>query len=191
MTSAEARGMTMSEPSEPSPQLPMAAPLPAPVVHGYPSPNLPLRQAVPMMVAQAQSPVHYTPGGPAIVTDRRPVNAVVLIVAWVLAVLTAGYMLPWAIAATRGKSNHVAIGLVNFFLGWSVIGWIVALVMACQAHQVAGFTGQVAQTAPASISLQAVVPARSLLPSAGWYKAPDGGGQQYWDGATWTPHRAP
>lgn len=57
------------------------------------------------------------------------------IVAWIVALLTAGYMLPWAIAATRGKSNSGSIGLINLLLGWSVIGWIVALVMACTAHQ--------------------------------------------------------
>lgn len=53
------------------------------------------------------------------------------IVAWVLAVLTLLYFLPWAIAATRGKSNSGAIGWLNFLLDWTLIGWIVALVMAC------------------------------------------------------------
>jgi T4 superinfection immunity protein len=71
-----------------------------------------------------------------VVRDRsaKPVQA---IIAWVAAILTVGYMLPWAIAATRGKSNSGAIGLINLLLGWSVIGWIVALVMACSAHKVA------------------------------------------------------
>ena len=40
-----------------------------------------------------------------------------------------------AIAESRGKSNSLAIGLVNFLLGWTLIGWIVALVMACTSHQ--------------------------------------------------------
>lgn len=68
-------------------------------------------------------------------TDKsgKPIQ---LIVAWVITVLTVGYMLPWAIAASRGKSNSGAIGLVTFLLGWTVIGWIVGLVMACGAHQV-------------------------------------------------------
>ena len=51
--------------------------------------------------------------------------------AWVAAVLTLGYMLPWAIAATRRKSNAALIGLVNFLAGWTVVGWIVTLAMAC------------------------------------------------------------
>jgi len=73
---------------------------------------------------------------PVIMTDART-NGAEVAIAWILTVLTLGYMLPWAIAATRGKSNSWAVGLVNFLLGWTVVGWIVALVMACTAHQVA------------------------------------------------------
>jgi hypothetical protein len=73
--------------------------------------------------------------GPVVVTDART-NGAEVAVAWVLTVLTLGYLLPWAIAATRGKSNSVAVGLVNFLLGWTFVGWVVALVMACTAHQV-------------------------------------------------------
>jgi hypothetical protein len=38
------------------------------------------------------------------------------------------------VAAMRGKSNHVAILVLNILLGWTVIGWIVAPVMACAGH---------------------------------------------------------
>lgn len=58
--------------------------------------------------------------------------------AWVLTACTLGYLLPWAVAATRGKSNTGSILLINVLLGWSVIGWIVALVMACSSHQAVG-----------------------------------------------------
>lgn len=69
-----------------------------------------------------------------IVKDRhaRPVQ---FWVSWAAALLTALYMLPWAIAVTRKKSNAGAVGWVNLLLGWSIIGWVVALVMACTAHQ--------------------------------------------------------
>jgi hypothetical protein len=72
---------------------------------------------------------------PVVVTDARP-NGVEMAFAWVFTVVTLGYFLPWAVAATRGKSNSWAIGLLNFLLGWTLIGWVVALVMACMAHQV-------------------------------------------------------
>lgn len=58
-----------------------------------------------------------------------------VVIAWVLVVLTGFYMLPWAIAVTRGKSNHATIGLLNFLFGWSIIGWVIALALACGSHQ--------------------------------------------------------
>ena len=99
-------------------------------------------------------------------------------IAWVLALLTIGYMLPWAVAVSRGKSNHGAIALVNVLTGWTLIGWIIALVMACQAHQ----TAHQGQTV--------VVAQQFNQTPAGWYPAPDGSGRQYWDGRNWTQHRA-
>jgi len=40
------------------------------------------------------------------------------------------YMLPTIIAYSRMHKNTLAIGIVNFFLGWSLIGWVGALVWA-------------------------------------------------------------
>jgi hypothetical protein len=40
------------------------------------------------------------------------------------------YFLPSIIALARNKRDIAAIVLLNFFLGWSVIGWIIALVWA-------------------------------------------------------------
>ncbi|HTS36908.1 MAG TPA: superinfection immunity protein [Candidatus Solibacter sp.] len=40
------------------------------------------------------------------------------------------YFLPSIIALARSKRDLLAIFLLNLFLGWSVIGWIVALVWA-------------------------------------------------------------
>lgn len=72
-----------------------------------------------------------------IISDKsgKPVQATT---AWIIAICTLGYMLPWAIAATRGKSNAGAVGWINLLLGWTLVGWIVALVMACTSHQAVG-----------------------------------------------------
>jgi hypothetical protein len=43
------------------------------------------------------------------------------------------YFLPSIIALARSKRDLLAIFLLNFFLGWSVIGWIVALVWAAKS----------------------------------------------------------
>jgi len=40
------------------------------------------------------------------------------------------YFVPSIIALAKSKPNTLTIVLINFFLGWSLIGWIVALVMA-------------------------------------------------------------
>lgn len=42
------------------------------------------------------------------------------------------YFLPSLIALARSKRDLLAIFLLNLFLGWSVIGWIVALVWAAK-----------------------------------------------------------
>ena len=46
------------------------------------------------------------------------------------------YWLPTIIAWSRGHHNLMAIGLTNFFLGWTFIGYIVALIWAHTKVQV-------------------------------------------------------
>ncbi len=40
------------------------------------------------------------------------------------------YFLPAIVAAVRHTHNSTAVLLLNIFLGWTVIGWVVALLMA-------------------------------------------------------------
>jgi hypothetical protein len=40
------------------------------------------------------------------------------------------YFLPSIIAAARSKRDLVSIFILNFLLGWTAIGWVVALVWA-------------------------------------------------------------
>ena len=40
------------------------------------------------------------------------------------------YFLPWIIALIRGKRDTLGIFLLNFFLGWTFIGWVVCLIWA-------------------------------------------------------------
>ncbi len=42
----------------------------------------------------------------------------------------AVYFLPTIIAVVRKKRNALAIFLLNLFLGWTFIGWVVAIVWA-------------------------------------------------------------
>ena len=56
------------------------------------------------------------------------------IVAIVVAVLTGGYMAPWAIAAVRDV-RHWSVFWVNLLLGWTIVGWIIALVMSLRSQR--------------------------------------------------------
>lgn len=70
-------------------------------------------------------------------TDQRKgaARAGSAIWAWVGAIVTVGYLLPWAVAANRGLRNSAAIFWLNLLLGWTMVGWVVALVMALGRHQ--------------------------------------------------------
>ena len=41
------------------------------------------------------------------------------------------YFLPWMLASERHSRHELAIFWLTFFLGWTVIGWVIALVWAC------------------------------------------------------------
>lgn len=56
------------------------------------------------------------------------------VVAVLAALFSAGYMLPWAIAAVRDVP-HWMVFWVNLLLGWTVIGWVVALIMSLRAQR--------------------------------------------------------
>jgi hypothetical protein len=43
------------------------------------------------------------------------------------------YFLPTLIALARSKRDTLAIFLLNFFLGWTVIGWFVSLIWALKS----------------------------------------------------------
>lgn len=64
-------------------------------------------------------------------TERVPLNAFGTFIAYSGAVfIPAFYMLPTIEAAIRRSNNLPAIAAVNFFLGWSLFGWVAALVWA-------------------------------------------------------------
>lgn len=112
---------------------------PPPVAAAYPSPPSAPAMGTPSMTPAMGYPPAM-PAMPGVVTDQRT-NTAMTIVAWVFAVGTLFYLLPWAIATTRGKSNAIAIGLLNLLLGWTFIGWVASLVMACGSHNVIGAGG--------------------------------------------------
>lgn len=47
----------------------------------------------------------------------------------------AVYFLPFLVAYFRDSTNKLAVFLVNFFFGWSVLGWVAALIMALTSER--------------------------------------------------------
>lgn len=45
------------------------------------------------------------------------------------------YSLPAMVAGARQHHNQLAIVLLNLLLGWTVLGWVLALVWACTASR--------------------------------------------------------
>ena len=43
------------------------------------------------------------------------------------------YFVPTVVAFVRKVPNSVSVFVVNLFLGWSLIGWVVALAMAVRS----------------------------------------------------------
>jgi predicted lipid-binding transport protein (Tim44 family) len=49
---------------------------------------------------------------------------------FVLAAIVGLYFLPTIVAALRHHHNTAMIAILNFFLGWTFIGWVIFLAMA-------------------------------------------------------------
>jgi len=52
-----------------------------------------------------------------------------------LALMIISYWLPTLLAFHWRHRNRTAILLVNLFLGWTVIGWVVSLIWACTGNR--------------------------------------------------------
>jgi hypothetical protein len=55
-------------------------------------------------------------------------TVIALLIAFLIAL--AVYFMPTIVAANRKKSNTTAIFVLDLLLGWTLIGWVVALVWA-------------------------------------------------------------
>lgn len=85
-----------------------------------------------------------------------------------LAVVVLLYFVPSIVAGSRHTINTGAVVVINLFLGWTFIGWVIALAMAA-----GGMTRE----------QLGVGPARPAAPQF----SPDG--QWWWNGREWVPVR--
>lgn len=82
------------------------------------------------------------------------------------------YFIPLIVALVRKVPNRGSVAVVNFFLGWTLIGWVVALAMAARSGE------------QVPVKVQTVG-----HPGGGWHPDPTGRHQtRYFDGVSWTAH---
>lgn len=63
-------------------------------------------------------------------SDSIATGILSLLVYGVMAVVLVGYFVPFIVALKRNV-NVGPVFVINLFLGWSLIGWVVALALAC------------------------------------------------------------
>jgi uncharacterized RDD family membrane protein YckC len=91
-----------------------------------------------------------------------------------IGVLLGVYFAPTIVAVGRKVPNIGAVAIVNTFVGWTVIGWVVALVMA---------------TRTAGASIVASDSSAVASQASGWYPDPSQRHEfRYFEGMTWTSH---
>lgn len=52
--------------------------------------------------------------------------------ALVLVIAIGFYFLPTIVAVVRKVTNQGSVAVINLFFGWTLIGWVVALALACR-----------------------------------------------------------
>lgn len=91
------------------------------------------------------------------------------------------YVTPTIVGRGRGAPDLGTIVVINLLLGWTLVGWVVALAMAYRTPQ--GWD-------PSGRPRQGHTPAGGRPPLAGppegWYPNPEGPGYRWWDGHRWT-----
>ena len=116
----------------------------------------------------------------------------------VMLLLFLAYFAPSIVANVRHVRNVGSVVVVNLFLGWTFIGWVVALAMACGGTQLRQFRASGGYVVdgdqhhyfppsppPPPPMLFSVPPPPPLAP-AGWYPDPSGKGARYWTGTQWS-----
>jgi hypothetical protein len=103
-------------------------------------------------------------------------QGIVLLAGLIALAVLAMYLLPSIVGSARGVVGIGQVVTMNVLLGWTVIGWAMAMVMAAGPRR-RGFVVD--------------LPASAAAAPAGWYTDPQMTAQlRYWDGVAWTASTA-
>lgn len=101
----------------------------------------------------------------------------IILMAIIFTVCVSMYFLPTIIGASRKVVNVGSVFAINFLLGWTLIGWVVALAMALRTNP---------SNANLIINQQFGHPGTT---PPGWYRDPyNQAPLRYFDGNVWTDH---
>jgi T4 superinfection immunity protein len=70
------------------------------------------------------------------------------------------YFTPLIIAAVRHVPHVGSVGVINAFLGWTLVGWVAALAMACRSN-----TSTTVQVTNVQQQVPPQEPGRDVIPS--------------------------
>jgi hypothetical protein len=97
----------------------------------------------------------------------------------------AAYLLPTIVGTGRKVVDLGTVMVVNIFLGWTGIGWIVALALAMRtAVPMVAVAATPATSASSSLPSAAAAQVH-LAPPAGWYRQTPDGPVRWWTGTEW------
>lgn len=84
----------------------------------------------------------------------------------VLVFLGLIYWLPGVVAVARGNKQSLSIIILNTLLGWTVLGWIVALIWACANKEPGSGSAGAAPTErrPCPHCAEMILPAAKVCP---------------------------
>jgi len=100
------------------------------------------------------------------------------IVAIMFLVVLGLYFIPTIVAFVRHVPDRGTVIVLNLFLGWTFIGWVVALSMAARSRP------------PTMVVVPQPVMLGHASPQPGWYRDPsDPGAERWWDGVAWSEAR--
>ena len=103
-----------------------------------------------------------------------------------LLIIALIYFLPTIVALVRRGRDPGTAAVINLFLGWTFVGWVVALAIACRSRVEPIVIGP--QTNVLAASVPIAPPKPDVLPPPGWYIDPRRPSiERYWDGSIWTP----